>query len=309
MNIIGENIHIIAPKVKDAFNNRDAALLMDMARKQMEAGASVLDLNIGPQKKAGPEVMSWLIDVVQEAVGTDVPLSLDTTNLAAIEAGLKKLKPGQAIINSTSAEPERLEKVPPLAAQYNAQLIALTMGKSGIPVSAEARVSIFLESLMPRMEEVGLPIENVIVDPLVLTVSGCQEYVPQCVEAVRILKNTGLQCKTNAGLSNVSNAVPAANRPLLNRVYMVMLMAVGLDVVIADPLDSNLMEFIRVIEQRDASTPLNRLLLKLHDKTAAMEEMETSDVEDMNDPGQAAVWKTIRVLLNQTIYADAYLTI
>lgn len=309
MYIIGENIHIISPKVKEALTNRDANFFMDLARRQIQAGASALDLNIGPQKKAGPEVISWLIDVVQEAVGVDVPLSLDTTNLAAIEAGLKKIKPGLAIINSTSAEPERLEKVPPLAAQYNAQLIALTMGKSGIPVSAEARVSIFLETLMPRMEEVGLPLENVIVDPLVLTVSGCQEYVPQCIEAVRILKNTGLPCKANAGLSNVSNQVPAANRPLINRVYMVMLMAAGLDVVIADPLDSKLMEFIRVVEQRDESTPLNRLLLRLYDKTAAMQELEPGDVEDMGDPEQLAVWKTVQILLNKTIYADAYLTI
>ncbi|MBN1887600.1 MAG: dihydropteroate synthase [Thermoflexales bacterium] len=309
MYIIGENIHIIAPKVKQAFIDRDAVFLMDVARRQVEAGASALDLNVGPQKKAGPEIMSWLVDVVQEGVGNDVPLSLDTTNLAAIEAGLQKIKPGLGIINSASAEEERLEKVPPVAAQYNARLVVLTMGKSGIPVSAEARVSIFLEAIMPRLEEVGLPLENVIVDPLVLTVSGCQEYVPECIEAVRILKNCGLPCTVSVGLSNVSNAVPAANRPLLNRVYMVMLMAAGLDAVIADPLDSHLLEFIRVIEQRDDSTALNRLLLKLYDKTAAVEEVEPGDVEDMNDLEQAAIWKTIRVLLNKTIYADAYLTI
>lgn len=309
MYIIGENIHIISPKVKEAMTNRDASFFMDMGRKQLSAGASVLDLNIGPQKKAGPEVMSWLIDVVQEGVGTEVPLSLDTTNLSAIEAGLKKLKPGQGIINSISAQAERLEKVPPVAAQYGAKLIALTMGESGIPVSAEARVSIFLETLMPRLEEAGVPLENVIIDPLVLTVSGCQEYVPQCVEAVRIFKNTGMPCMVSVGLSNVSNAVPNINRPLINRVYMVMLMAAGLDAAIADPLDGKLMEFIRVVEQRDDSTPLNRLLLKLYDKTAAVEEMEPGDVENMNDPEQVAVWKTIRILLNQTIYADAYLTI
>jgi 5-methyltetrahydrofolate corrinoid/iron sulfur protein methyltransferase len=309
MYIIGENIHIIAPKVKQAFTDRDAVFLMELARRQVEAGASALDLNIGPQKKAGPEVMSWLVDVVQEGVGNDMPLSLDTTNLAAIEAGLQKIKPGLGIINSASAEEERLEKVPPVAAQFNARLVVLTMGKSGIPVSAEARVSIFLEAIMPRLEEVGLPLENAIVDPLALTVSGCQEYVPECIEAVRILKNSGLPCTVSVGLSNVSNAVPAANRPLLNRVYMVMLMAAGLDAVIADPLDSHLLEFIRVVEQRDDSSALNRLLLKLYDKTAAMEEIEAGDVEDMNDAEQAAIWKTIRVLLNKTIYADAYLTI
>jgi len=241
-------------------------------------------------------------------VGADVPLSLDTTNLAAIEAGLKKVPKGLAIINSISAHPERLATLPPLLAQYGAQVIALTMAESGIPVSAEARVSIVLETLMPRLEEAGISMEDVIIDPLVLTVSGCQEYVPQCIEAVRILKNAGLPCRVSVGLSNVSNAVPAANRPLLNRVYMVQLMAVGLDMAIADPLDSDLAEFIRIVETRDESTPMGKLLVTLYDRTAAMEELQPEDV-DMGDPQQAAIWKTVRILLNQTIYADAYLTI
>jgi len=308
MQIIGENIHIISPKVKEAIANRDGAFFVDLARRQKEAGAWALDLNIGPQKKAGPEVMSWLVDVMQEAVGTDVPLSLDTTNLAAIEAGLKKIPKGLAIINSISAQPERLANIPPLLARYGARVIALTMAESGIPVSAEARASIFLETLMPRLEEAGVPLEDVIIDPLVLTVSGCQEYVPQCVEAVRIFKNAGLPCKVSVGLSNVSNAVPAANRPLINRVYMVELMAVGLDMAIADPLDKDLAELIRIVEQRDESTPMGRLLIKLYDCTAEMEELQPEDV-DMNDPPQAAIWKTVRILSNQTIYADAYLTI
>ena len=308
MQIIGENIHIISPKVKEGIANRDGAFFVDLARRQMQAGAWALDLNIGPQKKAGVEVMNWLVDVMHEAVGTDVPLSLDTTNLAAIEAGLKKVPRGKAIVNSISAQPERLASLPPLLAQYGAQVIALTMGESGIPVSAESRVSIMLETLMPRLEEAGVPLEDVIIDPLALTVSGCQEYVPQCIEAVRILKNAGLPCKVSVGLSNVSNAVPAANRPLLNRVHMVQLMAAGLDMVIADPLDAELAEFVRIVEQRDESTPLGKLLIKLYDRAAAVEELEPEDV-DMNDPQQAAVWKTVRVLLNKTIYADSYLTI
>jgi cobalamin-dependent methionine synthase I len=169
-------------------------------------------------------------------------------------------------------------------------------------------VSIVLETLMPRLEEAGISMENVIIDPLVLTVSGCQEYVPQCVEAIRILKNAGLPCKVSVGLSNVSNAVPAANRPLINRVYMVQCMAAGLDMAIADPLDKDLAEFIRMVEQHDESTPLGNLLVKLYDATAATEELQPEDV-DMSDPQQAAIWKTVRILLNKTIYADAYLTI
>ncbi len=308
MYIIGENIHIISPKVKDAIASRDGAFFVDLARRQVQNGAAALDLNVGPQKKAGTEVVPWLIEAVQEAVGNDFTLSLDTTNLEAIKAGLKKIPRGKAIINSTSAEAERLEAVPPVAVEYGAKLIGLTMAKEGIPVSAEARVSLALEKLVPRMEEVGLPLDHLIVDPLVLTVKGCQEYVPQCVEAVRILKQSGLPLLTNAGLSNVSNQVPPELRPLINRTYMVMLMAVGFDMAIAYPLDHNLKEFIRIVEDRDESTAVGKLLLTLHDRTAAGEEVTPDDV-DMNDSAQVAIWKTIQILLNKVIYADAYLSV
>jgi 5-methyltetrahydrofolate corrinoid/iron sulfur protein methyltransferase len=308
MYIIGENIHIISPKVKDAIAARDGAFFVDLARKQVQNGAKALDLNVGPQKKAGTEVVPWLVEVVQEAVGQDFTLSLDTTNLEAIKAGLKKIPRGKAIINSTSAEAERLEAVPLVAAEYGAKIIGLTMAKEGIPVSAEARVSLALEKLVPRMEEVGIPLEHLIVDPLVLTVKGCQEYVPQCVEAVRILKQSGLPLLTNAGLSNVSNQVPPELRPLINRTYMVMLMAVGLDMAIADPLDKDLKEFIRIVEDRDESTAVGKLVLTLHDRTAASEEVTPDDV-NMKDPAQVAIWKTIQILLNKVIYADAYLTV
>ena len=308
MYIIGENIHIISPKVKEAIANRDGAFFVDLARKQVQNGAKALDLNVGPQKKAGTEVVPWLVEVVQEAVGTDFTLSLDTTNLEAIKAGLKKIPRGKGIINSTSAEAERLEAVPLVAVEYGMKLIGLTMAKEGIPVSAEARVSLALEKLVPRMEEVGLPLERLIIDPLVLTVKGCQEYVPQCVEAVRILKQSGLPVLTNAGLSNVSNQVPPELRPLINRTYMVMLMAVGLDMAIADPLDKELKEFIRIVEDRDESTPVGKLLLTLHDRTADGGEVTPDDV-DMKDTAQVAIWKTIQILLNKVIYADAYLTV
>jgi 5-methyltetrahydrofolate corrinoid/iron sulfur protein methyltransferase len=251
--------------------------------------------------------MSWLVDCMHEAV-SDMTLSFDTTNLSAIEAGLRKLPKGSdAIINSTSAEEERLATVPPLAAQYGAKLIALTMATGGIPITADARVSLALEKLIPRAQEVGLTMDQLLIDPLVLTVSGCQEYVPHCVEAVRMLKMvTDPPPLVNVGLSNVSNAVPAPLRPLLNRTYLVMLMAVGVDAVILDPLDRDLMETIRIVQQRDTATPLGALYLKLHDAVAAGAELEPADV-DLNDSDQAAVWKTVQVLLNKVIYTDSYL--
>ena len=306
MKIIGENIHIVSPKVKEALAEQNLKFFQDLAVTQVEGGATYVDLNIGPQKKAGHEIMPWLVKGVQEAV--DAPLCLDTTNLAAIEAGLKVAK-HQCIINSVSAEEERLEVVPPLAKKYNAKLIALTMGKSGIPVSAEERVNIALEKLLPRAMELDLPMEDLLIDPLVLTVSGCQEYCPECIEAVRILKLAGdPPPMTNVGVTNVSNGVPYEMRPLINRTYMVMLLAVGVDFAIANPLDEDLKEFIRIVNERDESSGVGKLLVTLYDKTVGMEKLSADDV-DMTDPDQADIFKTVQILYNDIIYTDSYLRV
>lgn len=304
MLIIGENIHIIAPKVKDAVAARDSATIQQMALRQWKAGARVIDLNIGPQRKQGVEIMEWIVDAVQAAI-PDVVLSLDTTNSAAIEAGLKRCK-RKAFINSTSAEEERMAVMAPLAAKYGANIIALTMTKSGIPVGAEDRVGIAVDKLLPPLTEAGVPESNIYVDPLVLTVAGSQEYVPNVVEAVRLLKLWEPPLNTVAGLSNVSNQVSHENRSLINCTYLVMLLAVGLDAAIADPLDSAQNEFVRIIEQRDASTGVGKVLLNLFDSTAAMEDFDPACV-DMDDPEQVAIYKTIRILKNEIIFADSYL--
>jgi 5-methyltetrahydrofolate--homocysteine methyltransferase len=246
-----------------------------------------------------------MVETVEAVV--DVPLSFDSTNLQGIEAGLKKISKAQPIINSTSAEPERLEAVPLVAKRYNTRLVALTMGASGIPVSADERVNIAVEKLIPRMLEIDFPMKDLIIDPLVLTVSGCQEYCPELIDAVRTLQYAwDPPPAISVGLSNVSNAVPAENRPLLNRVYGAMLMGAGLRMMIASPLDDKLKEMVRIIEERDTTTPVGRLYLKLHDRIAAAEAPAMADV-DMSDPEQVAIWKTVQILLNKVIYAESYL--
>jgi cobalamin-dependent methionine synthase I len=246
-----------------------------------------------------------MVESVETVV--DVPLSFDSTNIDGIEAGLKKVTKAQPIINSTSAEPERLEKVPLLAKKYNAKLIGLTMGSSGIPVAADERVNIAVEKLIPRMLEIDFPMENLIIDPLVLTVSGCQEYCPQLIEAVRTLQYAwDPKPNISVGLSNVSNAVPNENRPLINRVYLAMLMGVGLEMMIANPLDKEQNDVIRWIESKDTSTPLARVYNKIAERTEAGEEPQVDDF-DLSDPQQSAIWKTTQILLNKVIYADGYL--
>ena len=306
MLIIGENIQILSPPIKAAIEAREKGVIQELAVKQVEAGAGIVDLNIGPQKKRGHEVMPWIVEAVQEVV--DVPLSLDTTNFAAMEAGLQVCKQ-PAMLNSASADPDRLDSVMQLAAKYHARVIALTMGVDGIPTTADGRAGIAMEALLPSAEAAGLPVQDVFLDPLVLTVTCNQDVARESVEAIRMFKMMADPAPTTVvGLSNVSNGCPPETRPLINRTMLVMLMGAGLDSAIADPLDATQNEWIRVVEERDESTPLGKLVVALYDATAAMEDLDP-DLVDKNDPAQVEVYKTYRMLCNQVIYADSYLRI
>jgi 5-methyltetrahydrofolate corrinoid/iron sulfur protein methyltransferase len=281
---IGECIHIINKELRAAIEGRDKAFVQGLAKRQVECGAKILDLNIGPQKKAGPEVMDWLVKTVQEAV--DVPLSLDTTNAEAIEAGLKACKQ-QPIINSTNADPARTGVLFPLAAKYDANIIILTLRATGLPVSADARVGILVEDLLPAAEEAGVKVENLYVDPLAMTVNGTQEHAPEVVQATFITRQMmDPPLHMTCGLSNVSNGAPEDVRKVLNRVYLVMLMGAGMDTAILDPFDEQLMKAVDIVENRDESTPLGKIYLALADACATAEDFDTS-MCDMNDPQQA----------------------
>ncbi len=304
MIAIGECLQIISKSVRTAVEERDKPFVQDLAKRQVEKGAHWLDLNIGPQKKAGAEVMDWLVNAVQEVV--DVPFSLDTTNAEAIKAGLKACKQ-KPTINSTSADPERMGVLFPLAASHDCNIIALTLRATGLPATADTRVEILSDDLLPAIEQHGVPIENVYLDPLVLTVNGCQEHAPEVVKAVRIFKQiSDPPFHTTCGLSNVSNGAPKEVRPILNRIYLVMLMGAGLDSAILDPFDDEIMETIRILEARDDSTARGRVYLGLYDAYAADEEFDPSII-DQSDPEQMNILKTIRVLENKTLYAHSYL--
>ncbi len=301
---IGECIHIINSEVKAAVEGRNKAYIQDLAKRQVKAGAKIIDLNIGPRKKDGPEVMDWLVKTVQEVV--NVPISLDTTNAQAIEAGLKVCKQ-KPIINSTNADPARMNVLFPLAAKYDANIITLTLRATGLPVSADARVSILVEDLMPAAEQAGLSMERMYVDPLAMTVCGTQEHAPEVLKTTFYVKQMmDPPLHMTCGLSNVSNRAPENVRKVLNRVYLVMLMGSGMDTAILDPFDQKLMKAIDIVEKRDDSTPLGKLYLAIADSYAACEEFDPSGV-NMSDPEQAEVAKTIKILQNKLIYAHDYL--
>ncbi len=306
MIVIGECIHVIASPVKKAIEGRDKAPIQDLARAQVEKGANYLELNIGPQRKAGPDVMRWMIETVREVTST--PLSLDTSNVAAMEIGLQLCK-GKSLINSTDATEARLHNFVPLAAKYNTPIIALTMGKEGIPGDADARLELASNVIFPYAAECGVPVENLYLDPLVLTVTCNQQHAQESMKAIRYFKMMADPApKTTCGLSNISNGAPAEVRPLLNKVFLVMMMGAGLDSAIMDPLDADLMETIRVVESRDDSTPEGELLVRLFDTYVAAEQFNTLDV-DVSVPALRDIGKTIDILQNTTVYAHSYLRV
>ncbi len=305
MIVVGERIHIISPKVKAAIEVRDTKAIQELALQQVESGSHFLDINIGPSKKSGVEVMEWIVDAVQNA--TDLPLSLDTTNAAAMEAGLKKVV-RRAMVNSATAEQVRMTNMMPLAAKYGAELIALTMTEQGIPGDASGRASVALD-LITAAAEYGIPSDMLYLDPLVLPVSADQAGVKETIESIRVFKQLVEPApKTIVGLSNVSNGAPNENRSLINRVFMVMCLAAGLDAAIVDPMDRELIETARIVETRDTSTPVGRILCSLYDSVAAMEEFDPS-VVDTSDYEQLAIYKTVQILTNQIIYAHSYLKV
>ncbi|MGI6065716.1 MAG: methyltetrahydrofolate cobalamin methyltransferase [Bacillota bacterium] len=237
MIIIGERINGMFKDIGQAVNERNPKPLQEWAIKQKEGGAHYLDINTGPSCEDRVAGMKWMVEVVQEV--SDLPLVLDSTNYDAIEAGLEICKK-PAMINSCPAEQPKIERVFPMAVKHNAKIIGLTMNEKGIPKNAENRIALAME-LVAAADEYGLPMEDLFIDPLILPVNVAQDHVPEVLEAIRQVKMLADPApNTVLGLSNVSQKSP--DRSLINRTYLAMAMACGLDAAIADANDDALME-------------------------------------------------------------------
>jgi len=233
MLIIGEKLSIIARRVREAMMERDKTPIQEIAKRQYDEGARIIDANIGPAEDDGPEMMEWMVRTIQEIV--PAPVCLDTTNRKAIEAGLKvhNNEWGRPMINSTSNDPERFG-VLELAAKYNALCIGLTVGKGGLPADAEERCQIAAE-IMARAMEYGVPLEDLYLDPLVLQIATSQDHALHVVKAVKMFQELNdPPMKTVVGLSNISNGCPKHVRPIINKNYCMLLLNAGLTAAIAD---------------------------------------------------------------------------
>ncbi|MDA8227314.1 MAG: methyltetrahydrofolate cobalamin methyltransferase [Desulfitobacterium hafniense] len=239
MIIIGERINGMFTDIGDALRNKDPKAIQAWAVKQYEGGAHYLDVNSGPAIPTDerPEAYAWMVNVIQEVC--DLPLCLDSTNYNAIEEGLKLCK-RPAMINSCPAERSKIERVFPMAVQYNASLIGLTMDKKGIPKDSENRIAFAME-LVAAADEFGLPIEDLYIDPLILPVNVAQEHAPEVLETIKMVKTLANPApRTVLGLSNVSQKSP--NRHLINRTFLAMAMSAGLDAAIMDANDDDLVD-------------------------------------------------------------------
>lgn len=245
MLVVGERINVIAKEIGSAMKERNPEPILAMAKAQLKGGADLLDINIGPASKDGHELMPWLVETIQEAV--DCRLCLDTTNTAAMEAGLKVHK-GKPMINSASGESERMNNMLGLAGKYNADVIGLAMTERGIPGDANERVAIAYD-IVTACGEHGVPLDNLYLDPLILPVSVAQDKAMAGIEAVKMFRELNdPPLKTIVGLSNISNGTPPETKPLLDSVYLVMLMEAGLSAAIMDPLDRELIASMRAVK-------------------------------------------------------------
>jgi len=243
MLVIGELINGMYRNVSAAIKNKDRSAIQEIAKRQVEAGANMLDVNTGPASADPKNDMRWLVESIQEAV--DVPLALDSTKAEVIEEGLKIVKK-RAMINSASADDDKLNRLVPLAKKYNAQLIGLTMDKKGIPRDRNQRAELALKIVSSCMEQ-GFPIEDLYIDPIVLPVNVAQPQALEVLESIRDFKLLSDPApKTVIGLSNVSQG--AKDRGLINRAYLVMAVGFGLSAAIIDPLDKELMDALITAE-------------------------------------------------------------
>ena len=290
MLCFGESLNVMMTKIKKAFKERDPKPIQEEALFQQEKGMDYIDINLGPAKKDGVELMPWVVETVQEVV--DLPLLLDTSNIDAIEAGLKVCKQ-PPIINSIMCRPERYERMIPIAAEYNADFVALMWGPDGLPRDENERAMLCVE-LLTVANEAGLPNEKIWVDGIVTPVNVQQEHAMSLIRFYEMLPDMPPGAKSTCGLSNVPNGAPEHLRGILNQTYSVMLEKVGMASIITDPRD-DIQTAIAKGQRQD-----------IVDVILATMDGNEPDVSSLSKELGDFV-KTTKVLMGRSLYSDSWL--
>jgi 5-methyltetrahydrofolate--homocysteine methyltransferase len=249
--IIGERINSSIKQVENAIIDKDAGFIINEVSAQIQAGAQIIELNAGTLLKTEPEELVWLIQTANQVpeFTEDISIALDSSNPEAIRTGLVELdkiqRTGNSILNSVTAESNKLNMILPLVKKFNTKVIGLCMDEHGIPESAEERTKLGLK-ILKCAEEFQINKTDVYLDPLVLPVSTDVNNGMKSLETIKLLKNKDREITTVVGLSNISYGLPMRN--LLNRTFLVMGMAAGLDAAIVNPLDKKLMSMVKTAE-------------------------------------------------------------
>ncbi|MCX5863804.1 MAG: dihydropteroate synthase [Deltaproteobacteria bacterium] len=291
---IAESINIMGKRSGTAMKERNQAPVQEMAKEESAAGASYLDLNIGPARKDGIELMPWVVQTVEAA--SSVPLCLDTTNTDAMAAGFKVVKNREAaIMNSISAQPERMEKLIPVAAEAGCNVIALLWGPDGMPRDSNERCAMAVD-LMMALAEAGIPNEKMLFDPIGTPITLGADQLASGLEFMSMLQEIAPGAGSTVGLSNVSNGVAEHLRKYLDRTYLIMLMKYGITTAIVNSYDTELMAICKG-ERQDLVDMVHNMM-------------------DGNDPDPAGLtgtaiehYKTYKVLSGQNVFSESWLTL
>lgn len=242
MLIVAERINTSRKRIGSAVRKRDTAFIAREAVTQAEAGAAYIDVNAGTSVADELDDLVWLTETVQSAV--KVPVCIDSANPKALEAALK-VHTGEAMINSITAERERIEAILPLVVQYGSRVVALAMDDGGMPETADDRLRV-VEGLLKRLTGEGIEPERIYFDPLIRPISTNPDQARAAVEATRRIMTEFDLVHTICGLSNISFGLPRRN--LLNRSFLTLLIGAGLDAAIIDPTEPGIMSTVLAAE-------------------------------------------------------------
>lgn len=300
MILIGENIHIISKIVRHALEDKDENFVKNLAKIMQNCDA--IDLNVGPAKGKLDTIFDWLVPLVNE-----YNLSFDSTNTEAIKSGLKLAGESEkCFINSTSADDEKLETLTDLSLEYNCNLIALAMSKeTGIPKDADGRMELIFKIYEKCMEK-GISSDKIFFDPLILPLNVDQSQANEVINTIRMVKES-FEPKVNTvvGLSNISNGMPSELRPLVNRVFAIMLFGAGLDAAIIDAKDKELVRILRTLECNNPQNDYDKLYTNIANMVQCFGDVDDIGY-DKNDPVQTNIIKTVKILADKEIFSNSY---
>lgn len=235
MLVIGELINTSRRIIMENVEKRNAGFFQDIAKRQVDAGADYLDINCGNTLDAEPEIMKWLIENVQSAV--QVPLCIDTPNPVAMDIGLSTARNGRPIANSITGEKERYDAILPLILKYKPKVIVLCMDENGIPQTANEKLRVGWD-LVKKLTASGIARDDIYLDLLVQPLATDDRAGLEVLNAISLFKQQSPEIHLISALSNISFGLP--NRKVLNRIFMVQTLTMGMDAYILDPLDKEM---------------------------------------------------------------------